>query len=81
VVASHPIPPGEQVADTSGHHDQLAVSNDRQWALMSSLGIQFDGRAFRFGGYRYDRLEDAASRARHNDGELDGARVQNAGVR
>jgi hypothetical protein len=33
-------------------------------ALMAPLGIQFDGRAFRFAGYRYDRLADAVSYAR-----------------
>jgi hypothetical protein len=31
---------------------------------MAPLGIQFDGRAFRFAGYRYDRLADAVNYAR-----------------
>lgn len=33
-------------------------------ALMASLGIQFDGRQFRFGSFRYDRLPDAVNYAR-----------------
>jgi hypothetical protein len=33
-------------------------------ALMAALGIQFDGRAFRFGAYRYDLLADAVQFAR-----------------
>lgn len=33
-------------------------------ALMASLGIQFDGRQFRFGGFCYDRLPDAVNYAR-----------------
>ncbi len=30
---------------------------------MARLGIGFDGRSFRCGGYRYDRLEDAVNHA------------------
>jgi hypothetical protein len=37
---------------------------DAEQMLMASLGIQFDGRAFRFAGYRYDRLADAVLYAR-----------------
>jgi hypothetical protein len=33
-------------------------------ALMVSLHIDFDGHAFRFGGYAYSRLADAVSYAR-----------------
>ncbi|HET8747572.1 MAG TPA: hypothetical protein VFM98_18380 [Ramlibacter sp.] len=32
--------------------------------LMASLGVRFDGRQFRFGGFRYDRLPDAVNYAR-----------------
>lgn len=42
----------------------LEAPNDSEQALMASLGIQFDGRAFRFAGFRYDRLADAVNYAR-----------------
>jgi hypothetical protein len=37
-------------------------------ALMASLGIQFDGQAYSFAGYRYDRLADAVKFARQAQG-------------
>ena len=49
-------------------HKQVAAPTDAERALISSLGIQFDGRAFRFAGYRYDRLADAVSYARRANG-------------
>jgi hypothetical protein len=36
--------------------------------LMASLGIQFDGYAYSFAGYRYDRLADAVKYARQAQG-------------
>jgi hypothetical protein len=36
--------------------------------LMASLGIQFDGHAYCFAGYRYDRLADAVKYARQANG-------------
>lgn len=32
--------------------------------LMDEFGVHFDGRAYHFLGYRYDRLEDAVAYAR-----------------
>ena len=46
------------------HRNAIAAPDDADWALMASLGIQFDGRAFRFAEYRYDRLKDAVKSAR-----------------
>jgi len=40
------------------------VPSDTDQALMASLGIRFDGRAYRFGDYRYDQLSDAVTYAR-----------------
>jgi hypothetical protein len=33
-------------------------------AVMAAHGIQFDGRGFRFAGFRYDRLIDAVRQSR-----------------
>lgn len=60
--------PAEELAAPSTRRNPLAAPNDADWALMSSLGIRFDGRAFRVGGYRYDRLNDAVSSARRANG-------------
>lgn len=46
------------------HRDSIVAPNDADWALMTSLGVQFDGRAFRFAGSRYNRLKDAVNSAR-----------------
>lgn len=46
------------------HRNAIVAPDDADWALMASLGIQFDGRAFRFAEYRYDRLKDAVNSAR-----------------
>jgi len=46
----------------------LVSPTDAEQALMASLGIQFDGRAFRFAGYRYDRLANAVNYARQANG-------------
>lgn len=53
----------------------FAAPTDADRALMASLGIQFDGRAFRFAGYRYDRLADAVSYARraHAADDIEGS--------
>lgn len=42
----------------------LAEPTGAERVLMASLGIQFDGRAFRFAGYRCTRLADAVNYAR-----------------
>jgi len=58
------------VFTSEGGHLPSAVGNpcpaptDAERALMAPLGIQFDGRAFRFAGNHYDRLADAVSYAR-----------------
>lgn len=46
------------------HRDSIVAPNDAEWALMTSLGIQFDGRAFRFAGSRYTRLKEAVNSVR-----------------
>jgi len=46
------------------HRDSIVAPNDAEWALMTSLGIQFDGRAFRFAGSRYTRLIEAVNSVR-----------------
>jgi hypothetical protein len=46
----------------------IVPPTDAEQMLMASLGIQFDGRTFRFAGYRYDRLADAVLYARQADG-------------
>jgi len=35
-------------------------------AVMATHGIQFDGRGFRFAGFRYDRLIDAVRQSRRS---------------
>jgi hypothetical protein len=37
-----------------------------QRSLMDSLGVEYDGRQYRFKGYHYDRLADAIAYARQN---------------
>jgi hypothetical protein len=49
-------------------HTPFTPPTDAERLLMGSLGIQFDGRAFRFGGFRYDRLADAVNSARRANG-------------
>jgi hypothetical protein len=44
-----------------------AAPTGTERVLMASLGIQFDGRTFRFAGCRYDRLTDAVNHARRAD--------------
>jgi hypothetical protein len=46
------------------HRDSVVAPSDAEWALMTSLGIQFDGRAFRFAGTRYNTLKKAVNSAR-----------------
>ena len=46
----------------------FVAPTDAERALMGPLGIQFDGRAFCFAGYRYDRLADAVKYARRANG-------------
>jgi hypothetical protein len=41
---------------------------EAEQVLMASLGIQFDGQAYSFAGYRYDRLADAVRYARQAAG-------------
>ena len=41
---------------------------ESEQVVMASLGIQFDGRAFSFAGFRYHRLADAVLYARRADG-------------
>jgi hypothetical protein len=45
-------------------HKPVASPTDAERTLMISLGIEFDGRVFRFASYRYDRLADAVNYAR-----------------
>ena len=56
-------PEGEDASPPTRSRAWVAPS-EKDRALMASLGIEFDGRAFRFGEYRYDRLADAVSSAR-----------------
>jgi hypothetical protein len=42
----------------------FVAPTDAQRALMASLAIEFDGRAYRFQGYRYDALSDAVDYAK-----------------
>lgn len=56
-------PEREDVSPARRPRPLTALSEDDR-ALMASLGIEFDGRAFRLGEYRYDRLADAVSSAR-----------------
>jgi hypothetical protein len=44
-------------------HKPPAPPTAAERALMEPLGIRFDGRAYRFAGYRYDRLDDAVNYA------------------
>jgi hypothetical protein len=45
-------------------HRQTTTLTEADEALMAALGIQFDGRSFRLGAYRYDLLADAVQFAR-----------------
>lgn len=56
--------PGAHEGPAPFLHKAFAAPTDTERALMASLGIQFDGRTFRFAGYRYDRLADAVNYAR-----------------
>jgi hypothetical protein len=58
-------------------HEQVAAPTGSERAVMSSLGIEFDGRAFRMAGYRYQRLADAVNYARRG-GEAAGRVPANA---
>jgi hypothetical protein len=49
-------------------HRHAASLSDADRASMAALGIQFDGRSFRFGAYRYDLLADAVQSARRSSG-------------
>lgn len=51
-------------AAVHGQHGPRPMPAPAEQALMASLGIQFDGCAFRFAGYRYERLADALVEAR-----------------
>jgi len=54
---------------TPPRHRRAFVAPTRaEQTLMDSLGIQFDGRRFRFAGFSYDRLADAVSYARRAAG-------------
>jgi hypothetical protein len=55
-------------AEFSGPRRKVPTPTAADRALMVSLHIQFDGTAYRFGGYAYDRLADAASYARRAAG-------------
>jgi hypothetical protein len=51
---------------------KLVPATDAERALMESLGIRYDGGAYRFGNFRYDGLSDAVNYAklappRHED--------------
>lgn len=43
---------------------RLDDSADEQRRALRDLRVGFDGRRYRFGGYRYDRYEDAVAYAR-----------------
>ena len=45
----------------------MADEPDSRAQLMLAFDIEFDGRQYVFGGYRYDRLADAANYARIRD--------------
>jgi hypothetical protein len=58
--------PGREDDSPARRPRPLTAPSEDDRALMASLGIEFDGRAFRFADYRYDRLEDAVSSARRS---------------
>lgn len=43
-----------------------AAPTQRERSVMVAHGIQFDGRGFRFAGFRYDRLIDAVHQSRRS---------------
>lgn len=45
---------------------QPAAATDAEHALMAALDIRFDGRAYRYGEFRYDRLSDAVNYAKRD---------------
>jgi hypothetical protein len=47
---------------------EFRLPTEAEQVLMASLGIQFDGQAYHFAGYRYDRLADAVKFARQAQG-------------
>lgn len=55
--------PAEEDFAAPGRRSSLPAPTDSDRVLMATLGIQFDGRTFRHGGFRYDRLSDAVSNA------------------
>jgi hypothetical protein len=61
-------PDEEDSSDPSMQRPAFVPPTDAEQMLMASLGIQFDGRAFRFAGFRYDRLADAVLYARQAAG-------------
>jgi hypothetical protein len=61
-------PEDEADNDSSRQRPAFVPPTDAEQVLMASLGIQFDGRAFRFAGFRYDRLADAVLYARRAEG-------------
>jgi len=61
-------PDEEADNDSSRQRPAFVPPTDAEQLLMASLGIQFDGRSFRFAGYRYDRLADAVLYARQAEG-------------
>ena len=65
---THARPDEEDDGGPPRHHRAFVPPTDAEQALMASLGIQFDGRAFRFAGYRYDRLANAVNYARQANG-------------
>lgn len=63
--------PGANEGDDGGQPAPAPVGappTDAEQVLMASLGIQFDGRAYSFAGFRYHRLADAVLYARQADG-------------
>lgn len=48
----------------SASAESVEVPDEKQRQLMAMLSITFQGGAYRFGAYRYDRLTDAVSYAR-----------------
>jgi len=49
---------------TGSHCPPIAAPTQDERAVMAVHGIQFDGRGFRFAGYRYERLIDAVHQSR-----------------
>jgi hypothetical protein len=56
-----PAPAGSEIR--AGKHRERGGVDDDQERLMSAFAIHYDGRCYRYRGYRYDRLQDAVAYA------------------